>query len=297
MNCRYGVSLEDSSNCSVTGNIVGAETGAFIGGTNPVLTDAIRVFGNSDANTITGNTIKGASASYKYSNGIGINTTSATENMVSSNVIDDSTVTQRISDLGTRTNIVDRGFIGVSTTSGGKLLVGGGLGSAIEFNDSSTRLEIPAANNLSFFTSNTERLRINASGDINATGILTATSFVGDLSDSVTSRWDVGANGSSHYTFTGPGGLSSTDDPTIYLARGQTYEFNVNASGHPFYFQTSSGAFNGANVLNSGDGVTNNGAASGVIKFETKFTTQNTLYYVCQNHSNMNGTVVIYPSI
>ena len=113
----------------------------------------------------------------------------------------------------------------------------------------------------------------------------------------MTSRWDVGANGSSHYTFTGPGGLSSTDDPTIYLARGQTYEFNVNASGHPFYFQTSSGAFNGANVLNSGDGVTNNGAASGVIKFETKFTTQNTLYYVCQNHSNMNGTVVIYPSI
>ena len=91
MNCRYGVSLEGSSNCSVTGNIVGVETGAFIGGTNPVLSDAIRVFGNSDTNTITGNTIKGANSSYKYSNGIGIHTTSATENIISSNSIDDST--------------------------------------------------------------------------------------------------------------------------------------------------------------------------------------------------------------
>ena len=36
MNCRYGVSLEDSSNCSVTGNIVGAEIGTFTGGNNPI---------------------------------------------------------------------------------------------------------------------------------------------------------------------------------------------------------------------------------------------------------------------
>ena len=166
MNCRYGISLEDSSNCSVTGNIVGAEIGAFTGGTNPVLSDAIRIFGNSDNNTITGNTIKGASSTYKYSNGILINASTCEENMVSSNVIDDSTVTIRLNDAGVRTNIFDRGKIGISTTSGGKLLVGGGTGSAIEFNDSNTKLEIPAANTLAAYTSGNERVRIKADGTL-----------------------------------------------------------------------------------------------------------------------------------
>ena len=111
----------------------------------------------------------------------------------------------------------------------------------------------------------------------------------------MTSRWAVVNNGSSHYAFTGPGGLSSSDDPTIYLARGQTYEFNVNASGHPFHIQTSSGAYNSSNLYTTG--VTNPGAAVGVIKFAVPFSAPNTLYYVCQNHSSMAGTIVVYPSI
>ena len=39
-------------------------------------------------------------------------------------------------------------------------------------------------------------------------------------------------DGSDHYVSQASGGLI----PTIYLARGQTYEF-VNASGHPFHLQ------------------------------------------------------------
>ena len=111
----------------------------------------------------------------------------------------------------------------------------------------------------------------------------------------VTSKWVVGNNSNNHFTFTGPGGLSSSDDPTIYLARGQTYEFNVNASGHPFHIQTSSGAYNSSNLYTTG--VTNPGAAVGVIKFSVPFSAPNTLYYVCQNHSAMAGTIVVYPSI
>ena len=127
------------------------------------------------------------------------------------------------------------------------------------------------------------------------TGIVTAKSFVGDLSDAVTSRWAVVNDSANHYQFTGPGGLSSSNDPTIYLARGQTYEFNLNASGHPFHIQTSSGAYNASNLYTTG--VTNPGAAVGVIKFAVPFAAPNTLYYVCQNHSNMAGTIVVYPSI
>ncbi len=166
MNCQYGVSLQDSSNCTVTGNIIGAETGEFVGGVNPTLTDAIRIFGNSDTNTITGNTIKGANTSYKYFNGIIIAASTCEENMISSNAIDSTTVTNRISDAGVRTNIFDRGAIGISTATGGQLLVGGGTGAAVQFNDVNTRLEIPASNTLAAFTSNLERLRIDASGNV-----------------------------------------------------------------------------------------------------------------------------------
>ena len=79
----------------MTGNIIGAETGAFVGGVNPTLTAAIRIFGNSDTNTITANTIKGANASYKYVNGIIIAASTCEENMISSNAIDSTTVTKR----------------------------------------------------------------------------------------------------------------------------------------------------------------------------------------------------------
>jgi len=129
-------------------------------------------------------------------------------------------------------------------------------------------------------------------------GVLTATSvnsssFVGGGDGNfVTSQWTLGASGSSHYTFTGPGGLSAATDPTIYLARGQTYEFVNNSGGsHPFEIRVS----DGGSAYNTG--VTNNAASSGTIKFEVPFAAPNTLVYQCTNHSSMLGSIVIYPSI
>ena len=107
----------------------------------------------------------------------------------------------------------------------------------------------------------------------------------------VTSQWTLGASGSSHYTFTGPGNLSGTSDPVIYVARGQTYQFVNNSGGsHPFEIRES----NGGSAYSTG--VTNNAAASGVIKFEVPFDAPNTLYYQCTSHSGMGGTVVVYPN-
>tara|TARA_Y100001937_G_scaffold3601_1_gene4817 strand:+ start:137 stop:3340 length:3204 start_codon:yes stop_codon:yes gene_type:complete len=120
---------------------------------------------------------------------------------------------------------------------------------------------------------------------------LTATSFSGGGNNIVTARWTLGANGSSHYTFTGPGGLSSTDDPKIYLARGQTYEFVNNSGGaHPFQIQETDGT-------EYSTGVTNNGAASGTIKFEVPFSAPNTLRYRCTNHGGMGNDIIIYPDL
>ena len=70
----------------------------------------------------------------------------------------------------------------------------------------------------------------------------------------------------------------------------------MNASGHGFGIQTSSGAWNASNEYTTG--ITNPRADNGVITFAVPFDAPNNLYYACtSNHSNMVGTLVIYPSI
>ena len=113
----------------------------------------------------------------------------------------------------------------------------------------------------------------------------------GDGSNIITSSWAVTANLSSAYRFSGPGNLSTQDNPTIHLVRGQKYQFNLNASGHPFNIQTVSGAYDGNNLYTTG--VTNAGAAVGTIEFDVPMDAPNTLYYVCQYHSSMAGTIDI----
>ena len=54
-------------------------------------------------------------------------------------------------------------------------------------------------------------------------------SYTGDSSRVVSGRWILGANGTSDYTFTGVGFTATENDPDLYLARGNTYQF-VNAS-------------------------------------------------------------------
>jgi hypothetical protein len=128
-----------------------------------------------------------------------------------------------------------------------------------------------------------------------SSGIITATSgivtYYGDTSYTTDGRWTLGANGSSDYTFIGIGFTQTTNDPVLYLARGRVYEFVNNSGGsHPFEIRVSDGgsAYN--------DGVTNNGAASGVIRFEIPFNAPNTLYYQCTVHSGMGNTISVYPS-
>ena len=49
-------------------------------------------------------------------------------------------------------------------------------------------------------------------------------------------KFDVTAN-SGNYVFSGAG-TSSDNNPTLYLSRGETYYFAVNASGHPLHKDT-----------------------------------------------------------
>ena len=104
-------------------------------------------------------------------------------------------------------------------------------------------------------------------------------------------KFDVANSGSGYYAFTGYGFPSSVNNPDLYLVRGQTYEFVINASGHPFYIKTVSGTGTGNQYST---GVSNNGQQTGTVTFTVPMDAPNKLFYNCSNHSAMNGVIYIH---
>tara|TARA_Y100000004_G_scaffold38561_1_gene41401 strand:- start:374 stop:1756 length:1383 start_codon:yes stop_codon:yes gene_type:complete len=112
---------------------------------------------------------------------------------------------------------------------------------------------------------------------------------------------DVTNSGASAYLFNSH---YSGNNPTLYFKPGVTYSFNLNVSGHPFHLQTVSGAYASGSPYTTGlthvatDGTVSTGASallkvSGTLFYEVPTATNTTIYYVCQNHSAMQGKIVI----
>ena len=83
------------------------------------------------------------------------------------------------------------------------------------------------------------------------------------------------------------------NNPVLTLYRGNTYKFNVNAKGHPFYIMTEPykdqiGSDGSTSSLYT-TGVTNNGADNGIVTFTVPTGAPDKLYYQCGNHDNMYG--------
>jgi len=111
----------------------------------------------------------------------------------------------------------------------------------------------------------------------------TATPIVKNEGSSAGTTTVVTASGASAYV------VGGSNNATLSFTRGATYTLQVSAVGHPFWIQTSSGAYNAANVVTSG--ITNNGTELGYITYQVPADAPSTLYYVCQNHSVMAGTI------
>jgi len=187
---------------------------------------------------------------------------------------------------------------GISITTGSKNTL---LGS---YTGNQNGLDIRTSNNNVVLSDGDGNIRFyaNSSGNVGlgttnptekltVVGVTSSSSFYGDASYTVSGRWTVSNNSNSDYTFTGIGFTQTTNDPVLYLARGRVYEFVNNSVGsHPFEIRVS----NGGAAYN--DGVTNNAAASGVIRFEIPFNAPNTLYYQCTSHSGMGNTISVYPN-
>lgn len=102
--------------------------------------------------------------------------------------------------------------------------------------------------------------------------------------------FNVTSNGASAYVFGDTAQVffpTDSDNPVLYLRRGDTYRFDVNASGHPFEIRQS----DGGSAYNTG--VTNNGVEVGSVLFKVSMSTPSTLYYQCTVHSGMGNTINI----
>jgi hypothetical protein len=92
------------------------------------------------------------------------------------------------------------------------------------------------------------------------------------------------------YLFDGAG-----PNQTLNLVRGQTYVFQVNATGHPFHIATAPGI----PVTDFVDpGLTGNGTASGTVSFTVPASGPTPLAYQCGVHTAMTGTInLVAPAV
>jgi hypothetical protein len=132
----------------------------------------------------------------------------------------------------------------------------------------------------------------NATNESKAT-MFTSPTFTGTIAGSfggtVENSFNITASGSSDYVFAADSKFftANANDPVLYLRRGETYKFIVNASGHPFQIRVS----NGGSAYNTG--VTNNGQSNATITFIVPMTAPATLYYQCTAHSGMGAVINI----
>ena len=129
---------------------------------------------------------------------------------------------------------------------------------------------------------------ITGTGEVRIVGLVTATSAV--------KTWTLGASASSHYTFTGDGFTSATNDPDIYLERGKRYAFLNNSGGnHPFQIRVSNGgsAYTTGVTYHTEHQSGSNSASQGYITFNVPWDAPSYLYYQCTAHSGMGGNIYI----
>ena len=126
-------------------------------------------------------------------------------------------------------------------------------------------------------------------GPTGPTGLTGPTSTVpgptGATGLTVAKNFSVLNSGASAYLIDG------ASNPTLTVVRGYTYYFTVNASGHPFWIQTVTGAYSSGSIYSTG--VTNGGDDVGLVEFTVPVGAPSTLYYVCQFHSSMGGTITV----
>ena len=140
----------------------------------------------------------------------------------------------------------------------------------------------------------TAATKLNFVGDgVTATGIGATKTITVTRAQNPIVTWTLTQSGNSTYGFSGDGFPTTQNNPTLYLIRGQTYKFVINAAGsHPTRIQSTGAQAGGGTPYN--DGVTNQDANNGqTLTFVVPMDAPDTLYYQCTSHPAMFGTINI----
>ena len=128
--------------------------------------------------------------------------------------------------------------------------------------------------------------------DTNVSGITQGDSLYWNGTSWIVTRspitwWELGANGSTDYTFNGPGFSAATNDPTLYVQRGMSYAFDNSISGgaHPFRIQSTQGLT--GTPYTTGQ----TGSGTSVLYWTVPMDAPSVLYYQCTIHAAMQGTI------
>ena len=85
--------------------------------------------------------------------------------------------------------------------------------------------------------------------------------------------------------------ISGSNNPTLFVRRGQTYTFNLNTPNHPFYLQTTGNGFQFTNIY--GVGFSGTGQTNGEYEWVVPQNAPDELFYQCKFHSVMFGKIIV----
>ena len=85
--------------------------------------------------------------------------------------------------------------------------------------------------------------------------------------------------------------INGVNNPTLTVRRGQTYTFNLNTAGHPFWLQTTGDGYQSANVYDSE--FTGNSQTTGEHQWVVPEDAPDEIFYQCEFHPVMFGKIIV----
>ena len=85
--------------------------------------------------------------------------------------------------------------------------------------------------------------------------------------------------------------INGVNNQTLVVRRGQTYTFNLNTAGHPFWLQTTGGGYQSANVYSNG--FTGNSQTTGEHQWVVPVDAPDEIFYQCEFHPVMFGKIIM----
>ncbi len=230
---------------------------------------------------------------YEFTGWNGSNSTNSTISVtINSNTVIEALFTEIPAQASTETSSTETSSTETSSTETSSTETSSTETSSTETSSTETSsTETSSTETSSTETSSTETSSTETSSTETSSTETGSTESASTESASSTYNITVTAQSSSNYALSGADqdGSISGNDPSVSIKVGDTFNFNLNVPGHPFFIIiNSNGGFESNNLPS---GVTNNGASTGTVSWTP--TEAGTYYYICEYHPSMIGTITV----